>query len=219
LLTKSPSGSRVDISPDSHHLLHSAHPHRRYSNVLGSAGGYPIEAGSLFVGILICVFYSYLAKTGYFRGNQTIGYSVLFLLLSAVVVSGFRSNFGFSSSIASRYTIYSTLFVIFGWFAIVEKWLIAKMQPPLRSHILVTATVIAIVFSAAMDVWGFRFLLKRNQNLVTGMMLYEHSASKQSIVGPSFPPPKSKGDQAFNLWTRDLLYESSKFGIYRPPSY
>jgi hypothetical protein len=144
---------------------------------------------------------------------------VLFLLLSAVVVSGFRSNFGVSSSIASRYTIYSILFVIFGWFAIVEEWLIAKTRPFLRDRILVTATVIAIVFSVGMDIWGCRFLLNRNQNLVSGMMLYEHSASKQSIVGPSFPPPKSKGDQSFNLWTRDLLRESSTVGIYRPRSY
>ena len=186
---------------------------------VGSAGGYPIKAGSFFAGILICAFYFYLAKEGYFRRNPAIGYSVLFLLLSGVLVAGFRSNFGISSSIASRYTIYSTLLLIFGWFAIVEEWLIAKAKPPLRNRILATAIVLAVVFSAAMDVWGSRFLRKRNQNLVTGMMLYQHSASKQIMAGPSFPPPRSKGDRAFNLWTRDLLRESEELGIYRPPSY
>src|SRR6185437_12313450 len=96
-----------------------------FISFIGSAGGYPIKAGSLLAGILMCAFYLYLAKAGYFRRNPAIGYSVLFLLLSGVLVTGFRSNFGFSSSIASRYTIYSTLLLIFGWFAIVEEWLIA----------------------------------------------------------------------------------------------
>jgi hypothetical protein len=97
--------------------------------------------------------------------------------------------------------------------------LITKTQPALRNRILVIATAGAILFSVAMDVWGFRYLCNRNRNLVTGMRLYEHSASRQSSVGPSFPAPRSKEDQAYNLWTRDLLSEASKLGIYRLSAY
>ena len=186
---------------------------------IGSAGAYPIRAGSFVLGGAICVFYFYMAKRGYFHRNPAIGYSVLFLFLSAVLVTGFRSNFGMSSSTASRYTIYSTLLLIFGWLIIVEEWLITKMEPALRNRILVIATAGAILFSVAMDVWGFRYLCNRNRNLVTGMRLYEHSASSQSSVGPSFPASRSKEDQAYNLWTRDLLSESSKLGIYRLSPY
>ena len=186
---------------------------------IGSAGAYPIRAGSLVLGVAICVFYFYMAKTGHFYRNPVIGYSVLFLFLTAVLVTGFRFNYGIGSSTASRYTIYSTLLLIYGWFTIVEEWLIPKTQPALRNRILVIVTAGAILFSVAMDVWGFRYLRNRNQNLVTGMRLYEHSASVQSIVGPSFPAPRTKDDQAYNLWTRDLLSEASKLGIYRLPSY
>jgi hypothetical protein len=186
---------------------------------IGSAGAYPIRAGSFVLGVAICSFYFYIAKTGCFRRNPAIGYSVLFLFLSAVMATGFRFNFGIGSSMASRYTIYSTLLLIFGWSIIVEEWLITKTEPSLRNRILVIATVSAILFSVAMDVWGFRYLRNRNGNLVIGMRLYEHSASKQSIVGPSFPAPRSKDDRAYNLWTRDLLSESSKLGIYQLPQY
>ena len=186
---------------------------------IGSAGAYPIQAGSFVLGVALCVFYFYMAKRGYFHTNPVIGYSVLFLFLSAVLATGFRSNFGIGSSTASRYTIYSTLLLIFGWLIIVEEWLISKTQPALRNRILVIATAGAILFSVAMDVRGFRYLCNRNRNLVTGMRLYEHSASRQSTVGPRFPAPRSKEDQAYNLWTRDLLSESSRLGIYRPPPY
>jgi len=186
---------------------------------IGSAGAYPIRAGSFVLGVAVCVFYFYMVKRGYFHRNPAIGYSVLFLFLSAVLATGFRSNFGIGSSTASRYTIYSTLLLIFGWLIIVEEWLITKTQSALRNRILVIATAGAILFSVAMDVWGFRYLRNRNRNLVTGMRLYQHSASRLSTVGPSFPAPRSKEEQAYNLWTRDLLSESSKLGIYRLPPY
>jgi hypothetical protein len=186
---------------------------------IGSAGAYPIWAGSFVLGVAICVFYSYMVKRGYFHRNPAIGYSVLFLFLSAVIATGFRSSFGIRSSTASRYTIYSTLLLIFAWLIIVEEWLITTTQPTLRKRILVIATAGAILFSVAMDVWGFRYLSNRNRNLVTGMRLYEHSASMQSTAGPGFPAPRSKEDQAYNLWARDLLSESSKLGIYQIPPY
>jgi hypothetical protein len=186
---------------------------------IGSAGAYPIRAGSLVLGVAICAFYFYMAKRGHFHRNPVIGYSVLFLFLTAVLVTGFRSNYGIDSSTASRYTIYSTLLLIFGWFTIVEEWLITKTEPALLNRILVIATAGAILFSTAMDVWGLRYLRNRNRNLVMGMRLYEHSASTQSIVGPSFPPPRSEYERAYNLWTRDLLSEASRLGIYRLPLY
>lgn len=185
---------------------------------LGSAGGYPIRSGSLVLGIAICVFYGYVARRGYFHRNPSIGYSVLFLLLTSVGVAGFRSELGVPCS-SSRYTIYSTLLLIFAWFVIVDEWLIHKHRSPRHRAIFLSAVVAAVLFSVSMDVWGLRYLVRRNRDLVTGIAMYERNPSPQSSAGPFFPPPNTTQAQAFNRQARDILAQSAKLGIYRLPAY
>jgi hypothetical protein len=185
---------------------------------LGSAAGYPVKAASFVLGIAICVFYALLARRGYFHKNPTVGYGVLFLLLTSIGVAGIRSNFGVIHSLSSRYTIYSTLLLIFAWFAVAEEWLANQHIPLRRNHLFWTAAVATVLFSIAMDVWGLRFLERRNRDLMLGMSLYQHPLNQQSAPGPVFPPPKSEEEQAFNLKARDILNRSIKLGIYRPPA-
>ena len=185
---------------------------------LGSAGAYPIKSGSFVLGMMISVFYAYMTQRGYFGRNPTVGYSVLFLLLTSVGVAGLRSELGIIYSISSRYTIYSTLLLIFAWFGIVEEWLINERRSSRLNRIYLGAVVAAVLFSIAMDVWGLRFLVRRNRDLVIGMNLYEHHQS-QPTAGPIFPPPKAKDGQEFNLRAREILAQSAKLGVYRPLVY
>jgi hypothetical protein len=184
---------------------------------LGSAGGYPIRAGSFVLGSAICVFYAHIARRGYFKKQPAVGCIVLFILLTSVGVAGIRSNFGIVYSVSSRYTIYSTLLLIFAWIAIVDQWLINYHMPLWRNRVFLCATVLALSFSVAMDVWGDRFLGRRDRNLISGMELYQNHLKRQPPPGPIFPPPKSKEEQMFNLRARDILKRAANLGIYRPP--
>jgi hypothetical protein len=186
---------------------------------LGGAGGYPVRAGSVVLGCAICVFYAYIARRGYFKKQPAIGYIVLFLLLTSVGVAGIRSNFGVIHSLSSRYTIYSTLLLIFAWMAIVEEWLMNERLTPWKNRLYLGATVAALLFSVAMDVWGQRFLVRRDRDLIIGMSLYQHRLTQQPAAGPIFPPPKSEEEQTFNLRARDILNRSAQLGIYRPSFY
>jgi hypothetical protein len=145
-----------------------------------------------------------------------VGYSVIFLLLTSVGVAGIRSNFGTMHSLASRYTIYSALLLIFAWFAVVEEWLMHEPESPRYKQIFLSAAVFAVLFSVAMDVWGLRFLTRRNRDLVIGMNLYEQNQNLQPAPGPIFPPPKTKEEQDFNRQARDILTRAAKLGIYQP---
>jgi hypothetical protein len=185
---------------------------------LGSAAGYPTKYGSFAFGLMMCVFYAYIAKRGYYSRNSMVGWSVLFLMLTAVGVAGLRSELGIIYSISSRYTIYSILLVIFAWFVIVEEWLIHKRRSPQYNRVFQGVVVGAVLFSLAMDVRGLRFLTRRNRDLVTGMILYERHPT-QPTVGPIFPQPRSRDGQEFNLKARDILAKSAKLGIYQPPVY
>jgi hypothetical protein len=112
---------------------------------LGSAGAYPMRSGSLVLGIAICIFYAFVARRGYFRRNPLIGYSVLFLLLTSVLVGAFRSELGVPCS-SSRYAIYSSLLLIFAWFVIVDEWLIHRYRSPGHSASFLSAVVAAVCF-------------------------------------------------------------------------
>lgn len=184
---------------------------------LGSAAAYPFKLLSPVLGIAICIFFLHMIRRGYFYRNPAIGYSVCFVLLTSVTVAGFRYNFGPISSTSSRYTIYSVLLLILAWFAIVDEQLMKSRK--LSWRVVVGVTTLSALFSIAMDIWGLRYLERRNQKLVIGMSLYEHNFAQALAPGPVFPPPNTKEEQQFNVRVREVLRQSMKLGIYHLPTY
>lgn len=185
---------------------------------LGSAGAYPLRAISPLFGTAICIFFAYVTRRGYLRRNPAIGYSVLFVFLTSVGVAAFRSEGGVPCN-SSRYTIYSTLLLIFAWFVIVDEWLIDKHRSRRHTAVFISGVLAAVLFSVAMDVWGLRYLVRRNRDLVTGIVMYERNPSAQSSAGPFFPPPNNARAKVFNQQARDILAKSAKLGIYHLPEY
>lgn len=187
---------------------------------IGSAGSFPFKAGSFLLGILLCVFFVYMARRGYIRKNPLVSYCVLFLLLTAIGVAGIRSDLGVEQSLSSRYTLYSALFLIFAWFAIVEEFL-QHRRASLSHNDLFLCTVLAVVpFSLWMDLGGWLQIERRDCALVQAMAAFEHPATPESTAGPAPPVSLSEGkaaSDAFNLRTRAILTESIKLGVYRPP--
>ena len=75
--------------------------------------------------------------------------------------------------------------LIFAWFVIVDEWLIHKHRSHRHRAMFLSAVVAAILFSISMDVWGLRYLVRRNRDLVTGIAIYERNPSAQSNAGLS----------------------------------
>jgi hypothetical protein len=172
------------------------------------------------LGIVLCVFFFYLVRTGYFRKNPLVSYCILFLLLTAVGVAGIRSDFGVEQSLQSRYGIYSALLLIFAWFAIVEEFLQNKTVSIRYNGILLAAIISTVLFSLGMDVAGWRYAVERNHDLVLGMSEYEHPVTPESTAGPilSRPDQGARWD-VVDQQARAILIQSIKLGIYRPPIY
>ena len=137
----------------------------------------------------MCIFFAVMARRGYLRRNRLVSYCVLFLLLTAVGVAGLRSSLGVRQSLDSRYGIYSTLFLIFAWFIIVEEFLQSETVPLRRNQILLVAIAAAIVFSLTMDTWGRSYLSARDRIVILGMAAYDHPASPGQAAGPILPTP------------------------------
>ena len=189
---------------------------------IGSAGSLPFRVGCFPLGFLLCGFFVSMTFRGYIRKNPLVSYCVLFLLLTAVGVAGLRSEFGVMQSLQSRYTIYSALFLIFAWFAIVEEFLQSKSGPLLNNGIFLSSIAMVVLFSLVMDEVGLLMIEGRSRSTVQAMAEFEHSSALGHAVGPMPPSSSPEGRaerNALNLGARDILIESIKLGIYQPPAY
>jgi len=190
---------------------------------IGSAASFPFEAASFVLGILLCAFFFYLARRGYMRKNPLVTYCVFFIFITAVGVAGIRSDFGIAQAVASRYTIYSALLLIFAWFAIVEEFLQHRPASVLGNDVVLFAMIAVIPFTLIMDFMGGVQIERRTNALIQAMAAYQHPTSADLQTGPS-PPLMGldvKNDpvtEAFNQKVRPILDESIKLGVYRPPS-
>ena len=164
--------------------------------------------------LALCAFYIAMVQRGYFRRNAMVGYCVLFLLLTELGITGLRSELGILESLSSRYGMYSLLILIFAWFAIVEEYLL-RANGTVQKRAVAGVIAGTILFSAGMDVFGWRYLADRDRTLVQGMIAFEDSSA-----GPVLPMTgQSTSMNEFDQHARAVLQESMRLGIYQPPEY
>ena len=137
--------------------------------------------------------------------------------MTAIGVAGLRSDFGIAQSLASRYAIYSVLFLIFAWYAFVEEFLILPNRSSVRNGTLLVTIASVVLFSLVMDRRAWFFLARRDGQIVTGMQAYERPGS---TLGPILPI-KGQGPRFDELdkHAPEILRQSKRLGIYQPPSY
>lgn len=173
--------------------------------------GFCVALGS---GLL--VIFVLLARRGYARRNPAVAYCVLFILLTALGVSGLRSDFGPGSSLTSRYSIYGTLLIIFVWTALAEEFVQHRKQTLLNNSPYLLAVLATVFFGLCTDEIGYLSLTRRNHELVTGMASFERSLTTGSDDGP-LPPINL--DKRINQEMRAILIESIRLGVYEPPKF
>jgi hypothetical protein len=208
-------------SPD--HSVFSALFHLRPIYVIsfiGSAAGTPFHALSFVLGTFLCVFFIWMTLRGYVRRSPAVSCCVLFLLLTAIGAAGIRSDMGLAQSVASRYTIYSALFLIFAWFAFVEEFLQNSRVSLRNNGAYLGAVAAAVFFCMLMDLFGFIQMKNWDEKLVEGMSAFEHPNPPGSTRGPVIPLVKGDVErELFNPRARAALIESIRLGVYQPPKY
>jgi hypothetical protein len=185
---------------------------------IGSAASIPFQSASFVLGAALCIFFGWMARRGYVRRNPAVSCCLLFLLLTAIGVAGIRSDLGLADSTPSRYTIFSDLFLIFAWFAIVEEFLQHTRVPLLHNRAYLGAVAAAVCFSLFMDAVAIVVIDNWDDQLIQGMTNFEHPNPPDSTEGPDMPSWKGHPKlEAFNPKARAVLFESIRLGVYRPP--
>lgn len=139
---------------------HFAHPNLAYAlSFLGaSAAGFSSIAPSLVLGVFFCSVFALAIQRRYFLENPSVFYSMLFILINAVAVSGLRSDMGVVQSLASRYRTYSNLYLAFSYIFVLENLLPAWRSRVLRRGFLGMTLAVSVAFCSLSDLAGARFL-------------------------------------------------------------
>lgn len=197
-------------------VLHSAH----YLNpifalsFMGSALSFYAPAiwnVSILVGIFICIFVFLMAKRRFDQSNPAFFYFSVFLVLTAIGVSGIRSKFGIGASLAGRYKIYSDLLLICCYVFIVENYV---RSSSLQRRFLQATLVASILFWGIFDRRGEKFLVERDHRVAAGVELYRVTHHQQ---GPVFFSGEEQLTRGVNSWARPVMETSESTGLYRFP--
>ncbi len=192
------------------------HPHVTYLlGFLGAAGRYPFAAGAVLLGAALCLLFAWTIRQGFLRDQPTVGYCLLFILLTGVGIAGLRAEDGLAQSVSSRYRMYSDLLLVFAWFALVWRLRLDRAASLGGNRVYLAAVTLSALFCLTMDAIGARTLLIRDRNLVRGMTAYEQSGGTQTPIyaeDPRFKPLPAYAEHA-----RQVLRQSEAIGIYHPP--
>ncbi len=161
------------------------------SFVGASVARYESIVPSVVFGVVLIGIFLLAVRNGYFRKNPSVFYSMLFVLITAIGVSGLRSGFGVSQSLASRYRLYSNLMIAFAYFFLVESWLDRIKTTFIRRAILASIFASAVAFCGLSTTAGARFLHNKKLLLIKSMEEWQTASQQHSDEEPGIPADRS----------------------------
>jgi hypothetical protein len=181
-----------------------------------SAAGTTAMLPAIGLGLLLCAGLVIAWRKQAHRHNPSLFYFSLFLVTSAAGVSVLRGNEELRQSLTSRYRIYSNLGLICAYLLVLEELLRSRVRA-VRAVVGVSIGL-SLLFWAASDYAGFRFLKARSDEITREMRIFEYPA----LAGQAAPAPASAIQQrhrAEGLYkpVPVVLNESGRLGVYRPP--
>jgi hypothetical protein len=204
-------------------LRPSSHPvNAAYAlSFLGSsAARYASVMPSLLLGSLLLGIWIWAAWRRYFLENPAVFYSMMFIVINAVAVSGLRPDVGVAQSLASRYRAYSNLMLAFTYIFLAESFFHAMTNRRRRALAWGTALAASILFCAISDFAGARFLAGKRQVLVANYrMQWQHARPEVKARSATESNPvlrHQEQDGAYDVNVPEMR-EAMRLGVYQPP--
>ena len=178
--------------------------------------GRPIRHLAIIAGLLFCLAFAHACVTGYRRDNPVVFFSLLWILLTAALVAGVRTELGVPQSLSVRYKIYCDLLLVFTYAYAAHRTAQSTLNPPGKRRLYAAATIAAVLFSLSSDILGYKFLARRRQQILTGMAQYLADPSRATpIINPN--DPASTAISPEQEAARQTLSHALELGIYRLP--
>jgi hypothetical protein len=186
-----------------------------------SAARFSSIAPAVVLGLILCAVVLLAIKLKYFRSNPPVFYAMLLIMINALAVSGLRSDLGLAQSLASRYRIYSNLFLVFTYLFVTEAVCPTIRRKAVRCAVYPVALTISVAFCCLSDLAGARFLHGKKQALTfsyrtqwQGRSPAQDPVNTELQANPALLRQISDGIYDID---RPALLEAVHSGVYTPP--
>jgi hypothetical protein len=212
--------SGVPITAVDKTASHSINPIYALTFLGASAARYVSIAPALVLGVLICGIVVLAAIKRYDLRNPAVFYSMVFILINAVAVSGLRSGQGVAQSLASRYRIYSNLMLALSYLFLLEQWILRWKGATARRLAITAAIMLSAAFCLLSDLAGARFLeakkIALQQSYRMQWLGLPAETADETEINRSPVLARQLHDGVFNP-NLPTLRESVRLGVYQPP--
>ncbi|HEY1994271.1 MAG TPA: hypothetical protein VGG81_07695 [Edaphobacter sp.] len=185
-----------------------------------SAARYVSILPALVLGFLICGIVVLAAIKRYDQRNPAVFYSMVFILINAVAVSGLRSGQGVAQSLASRYRIYSNLMLAFSYLFLLQQWILRWKGIAARRLAITAAIMLSAAFCLLSDLAGARFLeakkIALQQSYRMQWLGLPAETADETEIDRTPVLARQLHDGVFNP-NLPTLRESVRLGVYQPP--
>lgn len=175
---------------------------------------FPVRNGSVALGILLVASLAYAGYTRDVSAEPVLFCLALWCLLSAAAVTQRRIIYGTNLSLTDRYKIYSDLLLIVVYRFWLSRMRLRQSPTPRTRWLYVSVLITAMLFCGVSDVFGYRYLERRQFRVAQGLDAYAKDSARTapeiSITGEPFAGPEPE-------FTRETLNDSIRAGIYTLP--
>jgi hypothetical protein len=173
----------------------------------------PVPYISAVIGVLVLGVVAHAVWTRFDRQNPFLFFAMIWVMLTAAVVSNERIVMGLALSLSSRYKIYCELLLIFCYGYLLER--AARKTDGWGRRYLGVAIGASLLIFVGGNVAGGRFLAERRMRAETAMRGYladPEKASPMFLVDENLNPGEIETEDE----ARRELNEAISMGIYRP---
>src|SRR6202789_1605474 len=186
-----------------------------------SAARFSSIAPAVILGVLLFGVVILAVKLKYFRKNPPVFYSMLLIMINAFAVSGLRSDLGVAQSLASRYRIYSNLFLVFTYLFVVEAIFPILQRKEIRRSIFALSMIVSVAFCCLSDLAGARFLHGKKQALTFSYRAqWQGRSQAKDLVDTEIqanPALRRQIDDGVYNVDRLSLLNAVRNSVYTPP--
>lgn len=183
---------------------------------------------SAILGACMCAVFVYALFDKLYIHSTAIFYSILFILITSIAVSGLRSDLGIAQGLVSRYRIYSNLMLVFLYLYGIGKLSNVDRPPepngglPIRPAPYAAILIAAMGFNIGSNYAGFTLLHTRTELTKEGLSCWEHGEeSITTAPGPANEDPVIKRQRLNGNYAPENTYlrQAILLHVYSPPLY
>lgn len=174
----------------------------------------PVKGAAIVLGAVLLGVFAHACWRRYDLQNPFAFYTVVWVLLTGLLITEGRTIGGITLSLTGRYKIYCNLLLIFAYVYTVSNLQKSSVTARQKQWLYGLALSASALLCAGSDYFGYKFLVHRRLKVAEGLREFEadpaHNPPVISFTDQPIPQIEPQHD-------RVLLIEAAQTGVYRLP--